>query len=44
MIRDEKRVRSIQGTHTIDSDFSRISIEDEIANFYNGSEKYRVKA
>jgi phosphoribosylpyrophosphate synthetase len=43
MIRDEKRVRSIQGTHTIDSDFSRIPIHEEIAEFYNGNDKYRIK-
>jgi phosphoribosylpyrophosphate synthetase len=41
--RDEKRVRTIQGTHTIDSDFSKIPIHEEIVNFYNGSEKYRTK-
>lgn len=42
--RDEKRVRSIQGTHTIDSDFSKIPIQEEINEFYYGSkELYRIR-
>ncbi len=41
--RDENRIRSIQGTHTIDSDFSKIPIHDEIKSFYDGKELYRQR-
>jgi len=38
---DIYRIRSISGTHTIDSDFSKIAINDELTGFYYGNEKYR---
>lgn len=36
-------IKSISATHTIDSDFSRIPVHEEVAEFYRGNSKYPAR-